>query len=143
MRKLIYQHPNCTMEYDDSIPYVFMLLKGFIPPDVYREISTERLKILEKYNTKYIITDARELKVLNKESLEYNKDIYIPTLERIGIKKSYMVVSEDVFTNYMVTNIDKRLKFENSVIEVGVFRTLEKALGELQKKLKQEAENGD
>ncbi len=127
----IYDHKNCTVELFDDIPAVYITLKGFIKDQVYKQISEDRLDLFKKHNIKYLVTDAREMKVLSQESQKYNKVHFVPALEKMKISKSYMILSEDTFMKLMLNNIDKQLKQSDSAIEVRYFKDPDKGIREL------------
>lgn len=127
----IYEHTNCVMQLDEAKSLVFMEMRGFFNYDTYVKVSQDRLNILRSHKVRNLITDARKMKVLNQESMKYNDEIYVPSLEKIGIKKSFLVVADNIFTNSMLERIDTRLKESHSKIEVRFFKDVDTAINEL------------
>jgi hypothetical protein len=94
---------------------------GFLKEDEVRKACKAMISFIGKNKITKHLSDQTQLKVLSKEVQNYLVGECFPELEKLGLKKVAVLVSDDVFAQATVNNVNTRSQMGG--ITFGTFNT--------------------
>lgn len=114
---------NCAeITYDDANGIIIAKWSGFLKLDSTKKGCDSMVEFVRKNKTTKHLSDQSSLKVLSKEVQGYLVTEAFPALDKAGLKRLAVLVSEDVFAKATVDNVNTNaMKMGN--ITVKTFNT--------------------
>ncbi len=119
--KAIYSDPSAEITFDDTNNIIIAKWKGFLKLDSTQKGCDSMVNFVKKNRTTKHLSDQSNLKVLSKEVQGHLVGEVFPELDKAGLRKLAVLVSEDVFAKATVDNVNTATKMGN--ITVKTFNT--------------------
>lgn len=98
---------NCAeITYDDANSIIVAKWSGFLKLDSTKKACDNMVDFVKKNKVTKHLSDQSTLKVLSKEVQGYLVTEVFPALDKAGLRKLAVLVSEDVFAKATVENVN-------------------------------------
>ena len=105
---ILFKEKYCEISFDESNKILTAKWIGYLKPETIRAGCEKIVEATERHQVLNHISDQRELKVLSKECQQYLTDEWFPAVAKAGMKKIAILVSEDVFAQATVANVNTK-----------------------------------
>lgn len=105
--KVIFNKPYVEISFDEETQVLIARWIGFLKTDDLKTGCTELINFIKKNNIKNHLSDHTRLKILSKEAQEYLGGTWFPEVAGLGLRKVAVLVSDDVFAQATVNNVNK------------------------------------
>lgn len=112
--KSVFTGKNAEITYDDANNIIIAKWTGFLKLEELKQACTALIDFTRKSNSSKHLSDQSQLKVLSKEVQEQLVNNIFPELEKAGLRKLAVLVSDDVFAKATVDNVNR-----NTAVKVG------------------------
>ena len=112
MVKPFYKDEYATLELDDSIPCIKLVLSG-IPrySEHYQFVQQKRLELIRQeignYPKLHMLTDSRTAGPVLEEDVDYFKTNVLPDIEKLGIRYLAVVMPSSKFTRLSIKEMEE------------------------------------
>lgn len=107
IRKIIFNKPYVEISFDEESKVIIARWIGFLKVDDLKVGCSEITKFIKNNNIKSHLSDHTRLKILSKDVQEYLGITWFPEVSALGLKKVAVLVSDDVFAQATVNNVNK------------------------------------
>jgi hypothetical protein len=104
--KAIYADPCAEITCDDANHIIVAKWMGFLKLESTQKACASMVEVVKKNRITKHLSDQSVLKVLSKEVQGYLVTEVFPALDRAGLRKLAVLVSEDVFAKATVENVN-------------------------------------
>ncbi len=104
--KTLFKEKFCEITYDDDNKIIVAKWIGFLKPDDVVKGCDVLVKFLKNNKVSNHLSDQTQLKVLSREVQEYLVTQFFPAAANEGIKKTAVLVSDDIFAKATVDNVN-------------------------------------
>jgi len=118
----IFKGKTCKSEYDSDKSRIVFTFNGYAEIDEHKKMYEISSEFLKKNKTIAFIMDFRGILGTFTMLNDWVIDFFKPAVE-LGLKKSAMVLNNDIFTAFASNDAIKKVK----LIEVQVFKSIEEA----------------
>lgn len=115
--KAIYADNCAEITYDDANSIIVAKWSGFLKLDNTQKGCNVMVDFVRKNKILKHLSDQSTLKVLSKEVQGYLVTEAFPALDKAGLRKLAVLVSEDVFAKATVDNVNTATKMGNISIK--------------------------
>ncbi|MBN1950274.1 MAG: hypothetical protein JW801_03670 [Bacteroidales bacterium] len=120
--KTIFQGKSCIAEYNPEKFRISYTFEGYPNVEEHKVMYQKAMEFLHQNKTVAFIMDFRKMKGTFSMLNDWTIDFFRPAVQ-IGLKKSAMVLNEDIFTAFAADDALKKVK----LIQIQIFRDLEAA----------------
>jgi hypothetical protein len=134
MIRPFYKDEYATLELDDSIPCIKLVLSG-IPrySEHYQFVQQKRLELIRKevgnYPKLHMLTDSRTAGPVLEEDVDYFKMNILPAMEKLGIRYLAVVMPSSKFTRLSIKEMEEGAQ----VMKIRNFESIREARSWLRK----------
>jgi hypothetical protein len=128
MIKPFYKDEYATLEIDDSIPCVRLVLDGMPRySEHYQYVQEKRLELIRQeiknYPKLHMLTDSRTAGPVLDEDVNYFRARVMPEMEKLGIRYLAVVMPESKFTRLAIREMEEG----SEIIKIRNFETIREA----------------
>lgn len=106
-RKKVFEKPFVEITFDEESKVIIARWIGFLKLDDLKTGCAELTSFIKKNNIKNHLSDHTRLKILSKEVQGYLGGTWFPEVSALGLQKVAVLVSNDVFAQATVDNVNK------------------------------------
>ncbi|SDJ92404.1 hypothetical protein SAMN05421823_101434 [Catalinimonas alkaloidigena] len=106
VNKAIYADPFAEITYDDANKVLVAKWMGFLKIDSTQKGCISMVDFVKRNKVTKHLSDQSTLKVLSKDVQTYLVTEAFPALDRAGLRKLAVLVSEDIFAKASVENVN-------------------------------------
>lgn len=118
--KELFNGKTCKAEHSEEKRYILFTFNGYAKIEEHKEMYNQITEYIKKHPIVSIIMDFREMKGTFTGLNDWVIDKFRP-LVALGLKKSGMILNDDIFTSFAADDASKKVK----LIELQVFKTME------------------
>lgn len=102
---IYFEEPHVTIRWDDKLKCVYVEWCGFVQGDKFRSTMDKALELVKQKNSKNWLADLREQRVTSVEDQDWLVNNWLPRCIQTGLKRSAIIVPENVLGQMSVTRI--------------------------------------
>ena len=118
----IFEGKTCKADYNPDKKWIVYTFDGYANVDEHKTMYREAMEFLKGNQTNYFIMDFRKMKGTFTMLNDWVIDFFRPAVQ-IGLKKSAMVLNDDIFTQFASNDALGKVK----LIQIQVFNDIVEA----------------
>jgi len=99
---------TCSVGYDQDIPCVTMVLKGYATSPLFRETNERVLACIKEKKASQILGDLRDFILIGAVDQDWLNDVWIPRAMEAGLRRVALVQPSYYFNRVAVENVTGR-----------------------------------
>lgn len=100
-----FENEFIRMKYLPEKNYVEEIWKDFGEDDRIIIAKNKCLEMFKTIKTPYYLTDVRDFKGASPETQRWVRDVWLPELYNVGVRKVALLVGKDIFANFSVNTV--------------------------------------
>lgn len=105
--KKVFTKPYVEISFDEESKVLIARWIGFLSIENIKAGCAELTSYIKQNNIKNHLSDHTRLKILSKDAQEFLGGTWFPEVSALGLKKVAVLVSDDVFAQATVNNVNK------------------------------------
>ena len=125
----LFENDDVVISLDASVPCLEWIAKHPVTSETFRESELESLRFYRQYKAKYPalegFVDARKMRSLLEEDVQWVANDILPKFETAGLTKEVFVMPEQALGRFVVKDYSEKSK--SGKVTIRMFATVEEA----------------